>query len=78
MRCCLVQVKASERRREGPPHFFDFFDPRPWLCAAGFSSEGLRGARCALFFVAREASWGGPSVAVRGGAQLGGVAASSM
>ena len=50
----------------------------PWRCGAGFNSELLLRARCEFFFSSRQKRAGGPSVAVRGGAQLGVVPTSSM
>ena len=64
-------ARASFRRREGAPHFFDIFDMAvptpPWRCGAGFNSELSRRSRCHLFC---KGELGGPSVTVRGGVKL--------
>ena len=76
---CLAIHKASFRRHEGRSRFFDFFDVRPLRGGAGRGSNAI----CLFeldvrFFFRARSELGGPSVAVRGGVQLGGVSASSM
>ena len=75
----LRYTRPLYRRREGACQFFDFFDIRPLPGGAGRGSNAI--CRCELyvtFFFRARSELGGPSVAVRGGVQLGGVAASSM
>ena len=75
----LRYTRPLYRRREGACQFFDFFNIRPLRGGAGRGST--RRCRCELdvrFFSRARSELGAPSVAVRGGIQLRGVAASSM
>ena len=79
VRDCLAIHKASFRRHEGRSRFFDFFDVRPLRGGAGRGSNAIcRFELDVRFFFRARSELGGPSVAVRGGVQLRGVAASSM
>ena len=76
---CLAYHKASFRRHEGRSRFFHFFDIRPLRGGAGRGSNTIcRFELDVRFFFRPRSELGGPSVAVRGGVQLGGVCTSSM
>ena len=74
---CLSQGLFSAARGAEPVFLFFRYQASPWRCGAGFKCDMSLLARCPLFF-SRQKRDGGPSVAVRGGVQLGGVCTSSM
>ena len=69
----------AERRREGAPKFFDDFGIRPLRGGSGrVSTRSSCYELDVPFFPGVRSELGGPSVAVRGGVELGVLPASSM
>ena len=72
--------KDKERTKLGldkleEPEFFEASEaswgPPPWRCGAGFKSELFRRARSGFLFPRARSELGAPSVAMRGGVQIG-------